>query len=424
MSDPDGSGPPSKHDPYVALRYGSYRALLVGGMVALIGGQMLNLAIGWELYERTKDPFRLGLVGLVQIIPIFLFSLPGGHAADRFSRRKIILWTQLARSFTSIMLAWLSFTHGPEAGIFACLFLNGVTRAFHVPARTALLPQILPPAAFSNAVTWNSSTFQLSAIVGPAIGGYAMGLCGAAWPVYLMDAGGAYIYLASTLFVRETPTERKAEPVSLSSLLAGIRFVWSTKVLFAAITLDMFAVLLGGAVAMLPVYAKDILHVGPEGLGTLRAAESAGAIGMAMFLAHRPPMKHSGPAMLLAVAGFGVGIVVFGFSTDFWLSLAALGFCGVCDSISVVVRHTLVQLRTPDEMRGRVSAVNTVFIASSNELGQFESGLVAKFLGPVASVVSGGVGTILVVASVALIWPELRRLGPLVETPKSVARTG
>jgi MFS family permease len=203
--------------------------------------------------------------------------------------------------------------------------------------------------------------------------------------------------------------------MNLTSLLAGIRFVWSTKVLFAAITLDMFAVLLGGAVAMLPVYAKDILHVGPEGLGTLRAAESMGAIGMAMYLAHRPPLKHSGPAMLISVVGFGVGIIVFGLSTDFWLSFWALAFCGICDSISVVVRHTLVQLRTPDEMRGRVSSVNTVFIASSNELGQFESGLVAKFFSPVASVVSGGVGTILVVAAVALIWPELRKLGALVE---------
>lgn len=417
MNDPDGSDSTSKHDPYLALRYGSYRALLIGGLVALLGGQMLNLAVGWELYERTKDPFSLGLVGLVQIIPIFLFSLPGGHAADRFSRRKIILWTQLVRSSTSLMLAWLSYTRGPEAGIYACLFANGITRAFHVPARTALLPQILPAAAFSNAVTWNSSTFQLSAIAGPAIGGYAMGLCNAAWPVYVMDAGTAYIYLASTLLIRETASARKTEPMSMSSLLAGIRFVWSTKVLFAAITLDMFAVLLGGAVAMLPVYAKDILHVGPEGLGTLRAAESVGAIGMAMFLAHRPPMRRSGAAMLLAVAGFGAGIVVFGLSTDFWLSFGALAFCGACDSISVVVRHTLVQLRTPDEMRGRVSAVNTVFIASSNELGQFESGLVAKFLGPVASVVTGGIGTILVVGAVALIWPELRRLGPLMGKP-------
>jgi MFS family permease len=415
MSDSAPPGSTPEHDPYLALRYGSYRALLIGGLIALLGGQMLNLAIGWELYERTKDPFRLGLVGLVQIIPIFLFSLPGGHTADRFSRKKIILWTQLARSCTSLTLAWLSYTHGHEAGIYACLFANGITRAFHVPARTALLPQILPPAAFGNAVTWNSSTFQLAAIVGPALGGYAMGLCGAAWPVYLMDAGSAYIYLASTLFVREAATERRSEPMSISSLLAGIRFVWSTKVLFTAITLDMFAVLLGGAVAMLPVYAKDILHVGPEGLGTLRAAESVGAIGMAMFLAHRPPLKHSGPAMLLAVAGFGLGIIVFGCSTDFWLSFGALAFCGACDSISVVVRHTLVQLRTPDEMRGRVSAVNTVFIASSNELGQFESGLVAKFLGPVASVVSGGIGTVLVVVAVAMISPELRRLGSLVQ---------
>ncbi len=416
MSDPDGTAPPPRHDPYSSLRHGAYRALLTGGLVSMIGQQMLLLAVSWELYERTGRALSLGLVGLVQVIPIFLFSLPGGHLADRVDRRTIILWTQVARAACSLGLAWLSFTSGPELGIYACLFLNGVARAYHVPARTALIPQILPPAAFSNAVTWNSSAFQISAVTGPALAGAIIGWGGLAFPVYLVNAATSLVYIVALLFVPRSTEKRQPSPLNRENLLAGLRFVWGTKVLLAAVTLDMFAVLLGGAVAMLPIYAKDILHVGPAGLGCLRAAESIGAIGMAMALAHRPPLRRAGPTMLLAVIGFGAGIIVFGLSTSFWLSLGAMVFCGACDTISVVVRHTLIQLRTPDAMRGRVSAVNTVFIASSNELGQFESGSVAHFFGPVISVVSGGIGAIAVVLGVALAWPELRRLGPLVET--------
>ena len=419
MNDPDGSGSPTQHDPYLALRYGPYRALLFGGLIALVGHQMLNVAIGWELYERTGQAISLGLVGLVQVIPVFLFSLIGGHTADRFNRKSIIIWTQVIRALSSLALVWISYTQGPEWSIYVCLFMGGVVRAFHVPARVALLPQILPPVAFSNAVTWNSSAFQTSSIVGPAVGGLMMGWTGHAFPVYLADAAGAFVYVFSVLFIPDTSAKRQPSRMNLENVLAGARFVWNKKVLLAAVTLDMFAVLLGGAVAMLPIYAKDILDVGPTGLGWLRAAESIGSIGMALYLAHRPPLKRAGPAMLLGVLGFGLGIIVFGLSTHFWLSIAALAFCGACDSISVLVRHTLVQLRTPDEMRGRVSSVNTIFIASSNELGQFESGAVASLFGPVFAVVSGGIGTILVVLGVASIWPELRRLGPLVEEPPS-----
>jgi MFS family permease len=415
MNDPDGSGSPPKHDPYLALRYGSYRSLLIGGLVALIGHQMLGVAIGWELYERTGKPISLGLVGLVQVIPVFLFSLLGGQTADRFSRKYIIVWSQVIRAVSSLALAWLSYTEGPLFGIYVCLFVGGVVRAFHVPARVALLPQILPPAAFSNAVMWNSSTFRFSAIIGHAMGGFVIGWTHHALPVYVIDAAVSLVYVVSVLSIPGTGTKGQPSRMNVESLLAGVRFVWHTKVLLAAITLDMFAVLLGGAVALMPIYAKDILHIGPEGLGCLLAAESIGAIGMGWFLAHLPPLKRAGPAMLLSVVGFGIGIIVFGFSTNLWLSLGALFFCGVFDTISVVVRHTLVQLRTPDEMRGRVSSINTIFIASSNELGQFESGGVAHFFGPMVSVVSGGIGSILVVIGVAAIWPELRRLGPLVE---------
>ncbi|MBI3829259.1 MAG: MFS transporter [Planctomycetes bacterium] len=407
--------PPSEpaHDPYAALRFRDFRLLLMGGLVTATGGQMLNLAIGWELYNRTGEPMALGLVGIAQVLPIFLFSLPAGQAADRFDRRSIGAAAQFIRACSSFVLVYLSYTQGPVAAIYACLFTNGVTRAFHAPARTALMPMILPAAAFANAVSWNTTGFQLASVSGPALGGFMMGLTGFAWPVYLFDALTSLFNVVCILNIHATGSVKKKEPPSLHSLLAGIRFVWSTKVLLAVITLDLFGVLLGGAAALLPVYAKDILHVGPEGLGWLRASESVGALLMAVTIAHRPPMRRAGPALLWSVTGFGLGIVVFGLSENFWLSIAAMAFCGACDNVSVVIRHTLMQLRTPDEMRGRVAAVNTVFIASSNELGQLESGTVAHFLGPVFSVVSGGIGTILVVLVAAGIWPEIRGLQEL-----------
>jgi MFS family permease len=389
--------------------------LLFGGVITATGGQMLNLAIGWELYERTKDPLSLGLVGLVQVIPIFLFSLPAGQIADRFDRRHIGAMAQFLRACSSLALVWISATQGPITGIYVCLFVNGVMRAFHAPARTALMPAILPAAAFANAVSWNTSGFQLASVTGPALGGLAIGVAGFAWPVYLFDAATSLFNVFCMLSIRAgaaTATVRK-EPPSFESLVAGIRFVWQTKIVLAAMTLDLFAVLLGGAAALLPIYAKDILHVGAEGLGWLRAAESFGALLMAVTIAHRPPMRRAGPALLWSVAGFGLGIVVFGLSENYWLSLAAMACCGACDNVSVVVRHTLMQLRTPDDMRGRVAAVNMVFISSSNELGQLESGLAARFFGPVATVVGGGIGTILVVLAAAWAWPEIRRLKEL-----------
>lgn len=414
MNSTDG-GSSTPHDPYAALRFRDFRLLLASGLITATGGHMLSLAVGWELYNRTNEVMALGLVGLAQIIPMFLFSLPAGQVADRFDRRIICTIAQLVRTLSSLLLVYISYTQGSVEVVYGCLFINGTTRAFNAPARMALMPQILPSAAYANAVSWNTTCVQISSVSGPAFGGFVLGLTHFAWPVYLIDAVTSVINIVCVLNIRAMPAEPKKGRPTLRDLLAGIRFVWNTRILLATISLDLFGVMFGGAAALLPVYAKDILHCGPEGLGWLRASESIGALLMAIFIAHRPPMRHAGPALLWSVAGFGIGIVIFGLSENFWISLAAMALCGACDNISVVIRHTLMQLRTPENIRGRVAAVNTVFIASSNELGQVESGIVAHYFGPVFAVVSGGVGTILVVLGAACLWPEIRTLGQLHE---------
>jgi MFS family permease len=298
--------------------------------------------------------------------------------------------------------------------VYLFLFLAGVSRAFNAPARWSLLPEVVPPALLTNAVTWNSSAWQIASVAGPALGGgviWASGQRAAA--TYLLTALCCAVCAGLIATIRPRPRPHPARGVSLASLLAGIRFVWTTKVILATITLDLFAVLLGGATALLPVYASDILHVGAAGLGWLRAAPSLGALVMALVLAHRPPLRRAGLTLLWAVAGFGAATVVFGLSRNLILSFAALALVGALDNISVVVRGTLIQVLTPNAMRGRVTAVTTIFIVSSNELGEFESGVTAHYFGPVASVVAGGVGTILVVVAVRFIWPEVGRLGSL-----------
>jgi len=407
--------PPPPHDPYAAIRVPDYRLLLFGTVITFAGTQMFHVAVGWQIYEWTESKLALAFVGLAQVLPIFLFSLVGGHVADRFDRRRIGALAQIVRACSSLAMLWIASTRGPVEAVYVCLFVNGTTRAFHAPARTALLPQILPLELFESAVRWNTTGFQLASVCGPALGGLVIAVTGETWPVFLFDAATSAVNALCLLSIRKLKPHANREPASVESLLGGLRFVWNTKVMLAAITLDLFAVLLGGIQALLPVYAKDILQVGAQGQGWLRAAESAGALAMALAMAHRPPIRHAGKVLLWSVAGFGASIVVFGLSTNFWLSLVALGLCGACDNISVVIRHTLMQLRTPNEMRGRVAAVNMVFIASSNELGQVESGLVAHYFSEVFAAVSGGLGTILVVALAALRWPELRRLGALRE---------
>jgi MFS family permease len=405
---------PAPHDPYAALRFRDFRLLSLGQFIAILGEQMVGVAIGWELYERTRSALALGLVGLVQVIPVILLSLPAGHVADRFNRLRIAIATQLALALCSLGLALLSLTQGQLVLIYACLLLIGVARAFNNPASASLLPQTVPPEVFTNAATWESSTWQLAAVAGPALGGLVIAVQGSATLVYVFNAVAAIVCTLLLATIRgQRTSQQAAEEATLPALAAGIRFVLRTKVLLAAITLDLFAVLLGGATALLPIFARDILQVGPTGLGWLRAAPSLGAVLMAIALAYMPPLSKAGATLLWAVAGFGAATIVFGLSRSFALSLGMLGLLGALDNISVVIRGTLLLTQTPDMMRGRVSAVNSVFIGASNELGGFESGLAAALLGPIVAVVGGGVGTILVVTAVALIWPEMRRLGGL-----------
>ncbi len=418
MSDEEGA--PAGHDPYAALRHPSYRCLLAGGVMASVGSEAQAVAVGYELWQRTHDEWSLGLAGLAQFLPVLLFALPAGQAADRFSRRRLFQFAQGLALLSSLGLAALSSSQGPVPLIFVCLFASGVARAFSAPARTALLPQVVPLSALANAVTWNSSGWQLANVAGPALGGLVLAVASPAG-AYLQAAGCALgcILLLEAVRPREGP--RPVVGRSMEALLAGARFVWRTELLLAAITLDLFAVLLGGATALLPVYADKILGVGPVGLGVLRASPALGAVLMAVALAHRRPLERPGRALLLAVAGFGLATVGFGLSTNFALSFVLLALTGALDNVSVVVRGTLMQSLTPDEMRGRVGAVNSVFISSSNELGAFESGATARLFGPVASVVGGGIGTVVVVLLVALRWPGLLRLGPLHTLGRAVA---
>ncbi|MEP6509122.1 MAG: MFS transporter [Gemmatimonadales bacterium] len=408
------------HDPYAALRHRDFRLFLIGRILAVIGWQMLQVALGWEIYERTHSALALGMVGLLTAIPVIVLALPAGHLADRMDRKKIVMGAQVLFVIMSLALAAVSHWAGPIPLIFAILLVGGVGQAYNNPARSALLPRLVPAEVFGNAVTWSSSAFQTAAVVGPAIGGAVIAFQHRATAAYVIDACLTTIYLIMLLAIRgdvsvaaSATALRPKEKMTLESLMAGMRFVKDTKVVLAALTLDLFAVLLGGATALLPIFAKDILYVGPEGLGWLRAAPSVGSLIVMLTIAHRPPMQKTGWTLIGAVAGFGICTIVFGLSKSFMLSMSMLFLLGGLDGISMIVRGTLVQLWTPDEMRGRVSAVNSVFIDMSNELGGFESGALAAAVGPVAAVVGGGVGTILVVTAVAVAWPELRGLGAL-----------
>jgi MFS family permease len=341
------------------------------------------------------------------------FSFMAGHVTDSFNRKRVLLTALGGNAAAALVLAFNSAAQGSLVVLYCCLFALGTARAFTMPARNAFLPRIVPLQIFSNAASWNSSMFEIATMTGPAVGGVLIGLFRSAMLNYAIAATGAltFLILASRIPYGHEPQERPS--LTLHSLSAGFRYVWHKKIIFSAILLDMFGVLLGGATALMPIYAKDILHVGPRGLGWLMAAPSVGAVSMALIQAHRGPAVKAGRTLLFAVAGFGVATVVFGISTNFWLSISMLSLLGACDNISVVIRNTLVQLLTPDEMRGRVSALNALFIGTSNELGAFESGVVAGFLGPVISVVAGGIGTLIVVAAVAAAFPQLRNFGRL-----------
>ncbi|MHB9134209.1 MAG: MFS transporter [Armatimonadota bacterium] len=414
-SDPVPNPPP--HDPYAAFRVPALWRYLVGVTLIQIGMGAQGLAIGWDIYKRTGQPLALGLVAGVQAIPMMLLSLPAGYLADRFDRRKLIAICLIGVAVCSLGLAWLSYIKGPIHWMYLVLLLDATMMTLERPAGASVFPSLVPPEILENAMKWRMGMFQIAGVGGPALGALII-----AWSIpaaYIINAAFALLFIGLLFSLRWKPNRTTTGDFSLATLFAGVQFVWSRKVLLACISLDLFAVLLGGAVYLLPVFAKDILHVGEHGLGWLRAAPAVGAFCMAILLAHLPPIKHAGRAMLLAVAGFGVATIIFGFSHNFWLSWAMLFLTGLMDNVSVVVRHTLIQLLTPDAMRGRVSAVNSIFIGSSNEVGGFESGVVAQAFGPKISVVSGGIGTLLVVGLWALAFPMLRRFGVLNVKPEA-----
>ncbi len=423
MDDIEKVSESDKRDPFAALHLRDFRLLIIGRFVAQLGEMMVTVAIGWELYIRTNDAFALGLVGLVQIIPVLLLSLPGGYVADRFNRRRILFWTQLLLVLCSGILTVISLTEGSLVVLYATLALIGVARAFNNPAESALTPLFVPPELYYSASIWNSSVWQFSAIVGPAAGGIIIGIAGIAAPVYIINMIAGLVLVGVLMMLRN---ERKVEYLAssespLEAVKNGWRFVRRTEVVLASITLDMFAVLLGGATFLLPIYAEDILHVGADGLGIMRAAPSIGALITLFIVSRLPPFAKAGKTLLWAVAGFGAATIVFGISENFWLSLAMLALLGGLDYISVIIRHTLVLTFTPDEMRGRVNAVNSMFIGASNELGGFRSGVSAGILGPVGAVVFGGIGTMVVVGLVALKIPRLRALGNITDEASAQA---
>lgn len=399
------------------LARGFVRAYLAGRFPGVLGTQIVSTAAGWQLYERTGDPLALALVGLVELAPVLVLIIPAGNLADRVPRRNVAMLAYVALALASAGLALVSAYDGPNAAIYAFLGLIGAARAFQAPSVGTILPQLLPPAEFAVANAYSSSTFQIASVSGPALGGWLIDLgidSGLGGPVlaYSVAAGGQLIFVAALAFVPAVrPPPREARHAR--DVFAGFRFIRNNRIFLAAITLDMFAVLLGGAVALLPVFVKDVLLLGPTELGWLRAAPGIGAALMALVLTRLPPWRRPGRALLIAVAGFGLATIGFGLSEVFALSFICLVLTGVFDEVSVLVRITLEQIITPDRLRGRVASVNHIFIGVSNQFGAFESGAAAALLGPVPAVVLGGVGSLVVAAVIARRFPELPRLGPL-----------
>ncbi len=447
---PDQPSAPDDH-PYAVFRHADFSRYLGTRFIASFGMQMLVAAVDWELFRRTGSALALGYVGLALMLPMVLCTLPSGHAADRFSRKKIILGSTLVLGLASLGLLLVSTLTARQDTLFrmcvyALLVVVGTARTFLWPASVAFVTGLVPRAQLPRAITFNSGAYQLSSVLGPAAGGVVIWLTHGAWAIYAFNvlAAGVCFFLIAP--IRHEHKTSASEPTTIRNLITGFRFVFENKIILGTLTLDMFAVLLGGSVSLLPIFAKEILHSGlggPQGtadgldFGLLRAALPVGAILCVFFLAHRPPLQKAGRTMLWCVAAFGVATVFFGLSNArclgkflaapdalwFWLAFGLMAFCGAVDNVSVVVRQTLVQILTPDEKRGRVSAANSLFIGTSNELGGFESGFTAHLFGPmtahtiatgtILSTVVGGFGTVLVVLAVAWIWPEIRRYGRL-----------
>jgi MFS family permease len=412
----DGARP----DAFAALRIPNFRRYIIALFTLTVGLQIQGTVVGWQIYDLTRDPLALGLVGLAEALPAISMSLYAGHVADSHDRRRIALCALLVLVVCSVGLWALArpapwgtalATRDRVHAIYAVIVVSGVARAFLQPARQALSAELVPRALYSNAITWRSGSWQLAAVLGPAVGGMLYAIGGTTLG-YAVDMALMLVATIVMVTVRHRSPVRDAamrDPIGVS-LTSGLRFVFGEPVLLSALTLDLFSVLFGGATALLPVFAAEILHTGPAGLGLLRAAPAVGAVLTSVLLAKWPPFKRAGPALLGAVAGFGLCTIGFGLSRNFGLSVALLASAGAFDMVSVVIRSLMLQIRTPESMLGRVSSVNQIFIGSSNEIGAFESGMTAKLLGVVPSVVLGGMATLAVVAAVAWRVPALRKL--------------
>jgi MFS family permease len=410
------AGPDSASGARIAFNYPGFVLFQLARFSIVASTEMQSVAVGWQVYEITKRPLDLGLVGLTQFLPGILLFLVSGNVADRYDRRKLIVLCYSGFAACSASLFYIAL-RGTQSvyPIYAVSVLLGVVRSLNGPVSRALLPQLVPEEHLPNAIAWASSVFQFATILGPSLGGIVYAAFRAPTAVYGLAMMAATAAVLATLQIETRSKQRPREPINFNTVLAGFHYIWREKVILGSISLDLFAVLLGGSVALLPVYAREILQTGPWGLGVLRSAPGIGAAVMAILLAYKPLKRRAGLTMLSCVAGFGIATILFALSRSLPLSLAALFFVGATDMVSVIVRATLIQVGTPDEMRGRVNAVDMVFIGASNELGQFESGLTAHWFGTVAAVVLGGVGTLAVTALWAGCFPELRRVDSLAD---------
>ena len=404
------------HDPYAALRNSEFRNYVLARLTLTIGSLMQAVIVGWQVYELTRDPFSLGLIGLAEAIPAISISLYAGHLTDKLNRKSVLLFSYTLLLFCAFSLAFIStnyshsFIPNKLIAIYSVIFISGIARGFSMPSAFAFMSQLIEPGLFPNAVTWNSSIWQVGAVAGPAVAGFIFSFAGFTYS-YLCIAVLELVAVMLVSLIKRKPTpEMKEEIPIMESLTAGIKFVFSNKIILSAISLDLFAVLFGGATALLPIFADDILKTGPQGLGILRAAPSIGAVVMTIVMTRKPPIQNTGIKLLICVFSFGICMILFAISKNFYLSVFLLALSGAFDSVSVVIRATIMQLMTPDNMKGRVSSVNSIFIGSSNEIGAFESGVAAKLMGVIPSVIFGGTMTLIVVFIVTYLSPKLRKL--------------
>jgi len=408
----------SKKDPYASLRIKEFNIFLLVRFLLIFGWSMQFIIIEWQVYSLTKNPLSLGIIGLMEVIPAVSMALFAGHIVDQKEKRNLLATCIAAFSLISLglfLLTWPEFIEGWSKNavlytIYGLVFFGGFLRSFFGPTIFSLIALIVPKKLYPNAATWSSSTWQIASVLGPGFAGFSILWIGVHWSLCIVF-GLVLLSLFFVFFIQKKPilNPKIGEPV-LQSLKEGVKFVYNSKAIFGAITLDMISVLFGGAVALLPIYAQDILKVGPEGFGALRAAPAIGAFLTMFITAYVPISKNAGMKLLVAIFGFGVCIIIFGLSTIFWISIVALFFSGVTDGVSMVIRQTILQLKTPDNMRGRVASVNSMFIGSSNELGAFESGLTAKLMGTVTAVVFGGTMTLITVLTTGIVSPSFRTL--------------